>query len=315
MNEKPVIAITMGDPAGIGPEISLKAAAQVKDICTPVIIGDRTVLEQVAEQLELERPEKMLDCRFISEPVVPGKLDKRCGEASFGYVVTAIEGAKEGRFNAVVTAPIAKAAWHMAGIHENGHTEVFAKACGINDYAMMFWSPRLVVSLCTIHQSLESVPQTVTTERVHTVTQLTAEAIRKIEHKEPNLCVLGLNPHAGEAGAFGHEDDTIITPAIEQARAAGCQVTGPMPADAAFMPHNLSAFDAFIAMYHDQGTIPFKMISMHDGVNTTLGLPIIRTSVDHGTAFDIAWQNKASESSLVSAIQLAVKLSQKQEIS
>lgn len=311
MNEKPVIAITMGDPAGVGPEISLKAAAQVEEICSPVIVGDRAVLEQVAKELNLSLPEAMLDCGFIRRPVVPGKLDAACGEASFGYVISAIEGAKDGRFDAVVTAPIAKAAWHMAGIHENGHTEVFAKACGIEDYAMMFWSPRLVVSLCTIHQSLQSVPQTLTAERVQTVTELTGEAIRKIEGKEPKLCVLGLNPHAGEAGAFGSEDDEIIVPAIARAKADGWNVTGPMPADAAFMPHNLPAFDAFVSMYHDQGTIPFKMISMHDGVNTTLGLPIIRTSVDHGTAFDIAWQNKASESSLVSAIQLAVKLAQK----
>ncbi|MFC1468144.1 4-hydroxythreonine-4-phosphate dehydrogenase PdxA [Verrucomicrobiota bacterium] len=311
MSENLVIAITMGDPAGVGPEISLKAAAQVKDICTPVIVGDRAVLEQVAEKLSLPLPETVLDCRFISDAVEPGKLDKAYGEASFGYVISAIEGAKDGRFDAVVTAPIAKAAWHLAGIYENGHTEVFAKACGIEDYAMMFWSPRLVVSLCTCHQSLESVPHTLTAERIHTVTRLTGEAIRKIEGKEPKLAVLGLNPHAGEAGAFGTQDDEIIAPAIELAKAEGWDVTGPMPADAAFMPHNLPAFDGFVTMYHDQGTIPFKMISMHDGVNTTLGLPIIRTSVDHGTAFDIAWQNKASESSLVSAIQLAVKLAQK----
>jgi len=298
----------MGDPAGIGPEISLKAANQVTEICTPVLVGDRTVLEQVADKLGLSLPETILDCKFISEPVMPGKLNAKYGEASFGYVISAIEGAKANKFDAVVTAPIAKAAWHMAGIYENGHTEVFAKACGIKDYAMMFWSPRLVVSLCTIHQSLASVPQTLTAERVKKVTELTGEAIRKIEDKEPKLCVLGLNPHAGEAGAFGTEDDTIIKPAIEQVKADGWDITGPMPADAAFMPHNLPAFDAFISMYHDQGTIPFKMVSMHDGVNTTLGLPIIRTSVDHGTAFDIAWQNKASESSLISAIELAVKL-------
>lgn len=309
MNKKPVIAITMGDPAGVGPELCLKAAEQVKDICTPVIVGDRSVLQQVADQLDLPIPDSILDCQFITEPVVPGTLNKDYGEASFGYVITAIEGAKSDKFDAVVTAPIAKAAWHMAGIHENGHTEVFAKACGITDYAMMFWSPRLVVSLCTCHQSLESVPHTLTTERVHTVTRLTGEAIRKIEGKEPKLVVLGLNPHAGEAGAFGSQDDQIIAPAIALAKADDWEVTGPMPADAAFMPHNMAIFDGFVTMYHDQGTIPFKMISMHDGVNTTLGLPIIRTSVDHGTAFDIAWQNKASESSLISAIQLAVKLS------
>ena len=308
MTEKPIIAITMGDPAGVGPEICLKAAAQVADICTPVIVGDRAVLEQAAKQLDLSLPEKILDCGFITEPVQPGVLNKACGEASFGYVITAIEGAKAGTFDAVATAPISKAAWHLAEINENGHTEVFAKACGIEEYAMMFWSPRLTVSLCTCHQSLETVPHTLTTERVQKVTELTGEAIRKIDGKEPKLAVLGLNPHAGEAGAFGKQDDEIIAPAITAARADGWDVEGPIPADAAFMPHNREKFDGFVTMYHDQGCIPFKMISMHDGVNTTLGLPIIRTSVDHGTAFDIAWQNKASESSLVSAIQLAVKL-------
>jgi 4-hydroxythreonine-4-phosphate dehydrogenase len=308
MNEKLTIAITMGDPAGIGPEICLKAAEQVKEFCTPVIVGDRAVLEQVATLLDLPLPEMILDCGFITEPVVPGVLNKECGEASFGYVITAIEGAKAGKFNAVATAPISKAAWHMAGIHENGHTEVFAKACGIEDYAMMFWSPRLVVSLCTCHQSLETVPHTLTSARIQKVTELMGEAIRKIEGKEPKLAVLGFNPHAGEAGAFGKQDDDIIAPAVIAARADGWDVEGPIPADAGFMPHNREKFDGFVTMYHDQGCIPFKMISMHDGVNTTLGLPIIRTSVDHGTAYDIAWQNKAGESSLVSAIKLAIKL-------
>ncbi len=308
MTQKPVIAITLGDPAGIGPEIVLKAVPQVSEFCKPIVIGDIAVIQQVAEKLNLEIPENIVDCGFITKEIEPGKIDADCGEASFGYVISAIEGAKAGKFDAVVTAPIAKAAWHQAGIHENGHTEVFAKACGIDDYAMMFWSPRLVVSLCTIHQSLVSVSETLTKERVQSVTKLTNDAIRRIEEKEPKICVCGINPHAGENCAFGNEEQLSIIPAIEELKNQGLDIVGPLPADAAFMPHNLNAFDAFVTMYHDQGCIPFKMISMHDGVNTTLGLPIIRTSVDHGTAFDIAWQNKASESSLISAIKLAAKL-------
>ena len=303
------IAITMGDPAGVGPEISIKAAQAMRDKCQPVIIGDRSVLDQCATELELTLDCEIIDCQQISEPVQPGEIKAEYGTASFAYIQHAIAGLKTGKFDAVATAPIAKAAWHKAGIYENGHTEVFAKACNIEDYTMMMWSPRLVVSFVTIHQSLISVPQTITPQRVERNINLLGTALKKISGINPKIAVLGINPHAGEAGAFGDEDQRLIEPAIQAAKAQGWDVTGPLPADAAFMPHNRERFDGFVTMYHDQGCIPFKMISLEDGVNTTLGLPIIRTSVDHGTAFDIAWKNKAFPNSLIAAMQLAIKLS------
>jgi 4-hydroxythreonine-4-phosphate dehydrogenase len=176
---------------------------------------------------------------------------------------------------------------------------------------MLFYSPRLVVSFVTCHQSLRSVPDSLTVEGIRRVTALTGEALRRIRGREPRLVVLGLNPHAGEEGLFGNEEKLIIAPAVELARKDGWNVEGPIPPDAAFMPHVMSRYDGHVTLYHDQGAIPFKMISLHDGVNVTMGLPIVRTSVDHGTAYDIAWQGKANESSLISAIRLAAALAPK----
>lgn len=329
----PIIAITQGDPAGIGPEICLKAVAsqEVQNFCHPIIIGDRTVLAQAAERLNLPLPPvtftveeafkpgalkklmtpALVDCACLSGEVIPGKAVRENGEASYRYITTAIEGASGRVFDAVATAPITKTTLHMAGIHEPGHTEIFAKLTGTDNFAMLFYSPRLVVSFVTCHQSLRSVPDSLTTEGIRRVANLTAQALRQIRGREPKLVILGLNPHAGEAGLFGNEDARIVAPAVELCRQDGLLVEGPIPPDAAFMPYALARYDGHVTLYHDQGSIPFKMVSLHDGVNVTMGLPIIRTSVDHGTAYDIAWQGRASESSLISAVKLAAVLAQK----
>ena len=331
LQAKPLIAITMGDPAGIGPEICLKAVwnEEVLGFCRPVIVGDRRVLAQVAERLGLWMPKTVIriadcglriadfqniefpalvDCGCILEDVTPGVATEANGRASYKYITTAIEGALAGVFDATTTAPITKTTLHMAGIHDPGHTEIYARLTGTENFAMLFYSPRLVVSFVTCHQSLRSVPDSLTVEGIRRVTALTGEALRRIRGREPRLVVLGLNPHAGEERLFGDEDADIIAPAVELARRDGWNVEGPVPPDAAFMPHAVAKYDGHVTLYHDQGAIPFKMVSLHDGVNVTMGLPIVRTSVDHGTAYDIAWQGKASESSLISAIRLAAAL-------
>ena len=337
MNHKPLIVLTQGDPAGVGPELCLKAIArsEVLDVCRPVILGDVNVLKQIAHRLKLELPHKVLrpdqvgedraaleaavagapagviiDCDCIKDKVEPGKPTRAAGEASYRYITLAIDGAMGGLFDGIATAPITKATLQMAGYHEPGHTEILGHRTGSKDFAMMLYSPRLAVSFATIHQSLRSVPDDLTTAKIRRVTHLTAQTIRRIRGREPRLAILGLNPHAGEDRMFGHEEHDVIVPAIEQCRADGLHVEGPIPPDAAFMPHALERFDAHVTMYHDQGSIPFKMISLHDGVNVTLGLPIVRTSPDHGTAYDVAWQGTANPSSLIAAIRLAAVLSE-----
>ncbi len=326
---KPLIAITQGDPAGIGPEICLSVLQdeQVLRCCRPVLVGDRRVLEQVASRLGLSMPARvvnagevftckdlnsgeplLIDCGVIHEPIEPGKPTRLAGQASYRYIELAIKGAMRGLFGGVVTAPITKTTLLLAGIHEPGHTEIFARLTGTQDFAMMLYSPRIAVSFVTCHQSLRSVPDALTIENIERVTALTGKTLRALRGKEPKIAVLGLNPHAGEDGMFGHEDREIVAPAVERCRQAGWDAEGPIPPDAAFMPHALQRFDGHVTLYHDQGSIPFKMISMHDGVNITMGLPIIRASVDHGTAYNIAWRGEASSSSLISAIELAAKM-------
>jgi 4-hydroxythreonine-4-phosphate dehydrogenase len=328
--DRPLIALTQGDPAGIGPELCLKVIADpnVLAACVPVIVGDRSVLAQVAERLNLALPAHifdpetfldpatttdldqpaLVDCAVIDQPIQPGKPTRIAGEASYRYIQLAIQAALAGIVGGVATAPITKTTINMAGIKEPGHTEVFGRLTGCDNFAMMLYSPRIAVSFVTCHQSLRSVPSDLSVEAIRRVTDLTGRTLRRIRGREPHLAVLGLNPHAGEDGIFGREEIDIVAPAVQLARADGWDVEGPVPPDAAFMPHALKRIDGHVTLYHDQGSIPFKMISMHDGVNITMGLPIVRTSVDHGTAYDIAWQGKASHSSYVSAIELAAKL-------
>jgi 4-hydroxythreonine-4-phosphate dehydrogenase len=231
------------------------------------------------------------------------------GRASYGYIQAAIDAALGGRVAAVVTAPINKEALHAAGFQFPGHTEIFAQRTSAPRSCMMQYSEQITCSFVTVHVGYAEVPELLTESRILEVIELTASALRQIRQREPRLVVCGLNPHAGEQGLFGNrEEERVIRPAVAAAREQGIQVEGPLPPDTAFLVENRQTTDAFVCMYHDQGHIPVKALAFDTAVNTTLGLPIIRTSVDHGTAGDIAWQGKARPHSLFAAMKLALKL-------
>ncbi len=309
----PRIAITIGDPSGIGPEIALKALAEagLETWCRPVLIGSRALLRRVARRLALPLP-KLVDepplPGFDAAAVVPGVVQAACGAAGAAWVETAIDGCRTGRYDAMVTCPLNKAALHAGGVPFPGHTELLAARCGVAGEAMMMYHRRLAVVLATCHQSLASVPATLQRARIVEVGRLFADALRRLRRGEPRLAVCGLNPHAGEDGLFGDEDQRIIAPAVAELRALGIAADGPLPPDTAFTPANRRRYAGHVCQYHDQGLIPFKALAFDEGVNVTLGLPIVRTSVDHGTAFDIAWRGVAQHRSLVEALRLAVRL-------
>ncbi len=320
----PRIAVTMGDPAGIGPEICLHLLkdASLAATCVPVVFGDAGVLRRVAEKLKIpftapvvgEAPAAagpaVLDLRCMdAATVVPGKVDATCGDAAFRCVIAAIEAGLAGKVDAVATGPLNKEAMHAAGHKYPGHTEIFAERMQAPRSCMMLTSPELTCSFATVHVGYHEVPGLLSVQRIRDVIELTAEAMQRIRGRAPKLAVCGLNPHAGENGLFGQrEEEKFIVPAIAAARAQGLQIEGPLPPDTAFLPGRRRATDAFICMYHDQGHIPLKALAFDSAINTTLGLPVIRTSVDHGTAFDIAWQGKANPASLGEAVRLAARL-------
>ena len=242
----------------------------------------------------------------------PGTVTADTGAASFAYINRAIDAALAGHVAAVTTAPINKEALAKAGIKFPGHTEIFADRAGSDRWCMMQHSEEITCTFVTVHVGYADVPGLLTRERVLEVIELSAEGLERIRGRRPKVVVCGLNPHAGEHGLFGdREEERIILPAIEDARAKGIDVEGPLPPDTAFLPWKRKATDVFVCMYHDQGHIPVKALAFDSAVNTTLGLPIIRTSVDHGTALDIAWQGKANPSSLFSALNLATSLATK----
>jgi len=288
---RPRLAVTVGDPSGIGPEITLKAIRDPRVIlaCRPTIYGPHT-----AEDLR----------RFPT-----GRIDAGSGKAAYDAVVAATQAAIAGDVDAVVTAPINKASFAAAGLVWRGHTELLAHLCGVTDVAMMFWSERLSVVLATIHVPLREVANRLTTDGLQKTIELTARTLPDFGIVHPRIGVAGLNPHAGEGGLLGDEDERIVKPAIQRVLAQGVRVAGPIPADTLFVRAARGEFDVVIAAYHDQGLVPVKLLSFGKAVNVTLGLPIIRTSVDHGTAFDIAGAGVADESSLVEAILLAARLS------
>jgi 4-hydroxythreonine-4-phosphate dehydrogenase len=309
----PRIAVTMGDPAGIGPEICLRLLAQadLARVCTPVVLGDIGVLRRVGEKLKLPfDASRVVDLGAVAvEDVLPGRIDARCGEAAYRYVVAAINAALAGEFDAIATAPLHKEALHAAGYHYPGHTEIFAERMQAERFCMMLTAPEITCSLVTVHVGLGEVAALLTEERIGAVIDLTAAAMRRLRGREPRLVVCGLNPHAGEGGLFGQqEEERIIAPAVAAARAAGLEIVGPLPPDTAFLPARRARTEAYICMYHDQGLIPLKALAFDSAINITLGLPIVRTSVDHGTAFDIAWQGKANPASLEEAVRLAARL-------
>lgn len=245
-----------------------------------------------------------------AESIVPGRVSAECGAAAFGFVQSAIEAARAGSVDAVATAPVHKEALRLAKVPYPGHTEIFTALTGAQRSCMMLWSEVLTVSMATTHIGYAEVPQCLDARRILDVIELTAEALVLMNGHEPRLAVCGLNPHAGEHGLFGNrEEEKLVEPAVKEARAKGMSIEGPLPPDTAFTAERRKRFDAIVCLYHDQGHIPFKMLAFDDGVNITLGLPIVRTSVDHGTAFDIAWKGIARPTSLFKAIECAVRLS------
>ena len=243
------------------------------------------------------------------DELVHGQVTALGGRASYQYLTEAIEAALSGKVDAVVTAPINKASLRAAGFSYPGHTEILSEKTGTRDYGMMLTSPELTCSLATTHVPISEVPGLLTSEAILRLIRLTDVAIRKIRNRDDaRLTVLGLNPHAGEEGLFGDEEARIIQPAIDEARREGFTVRGPVPPDTAFLPAIRKETDGYICMYHDQGLIPLKTLAFDTAVNVTLGLPLIRTSVDHGTAYDIAWKNKVQTSSMVAALKLAKDL-------
>lgn len=310
------LAITMGDPAGVGPEVCLhllREASTLLPDATPVIYGDQAIMDRVAETTGLPGAvrEQVHHLTSLDDPssVQPGQVSATCGQAAFDYLSAAIDDARSGDLDAIVTAPLNKEALHAAGLRFPGHTEILAEQCRAERSCMLQYSDEVTASFVTCHCGYAEVPALLTSERLREVIDLTHEAVRQIKGAPPKLIALGLNPHAGEHGLFGNdEEERIIVPEVEAARARGINISGPIPPDTAFIPATRATTDAFICMYHDQGHIPLKALAFDRAVNVTLGLPIVRTSVDHGTAFDIAWQGKANPGSMFAAAKLAVKL-------
>jgi 4-hydroxythreonine-4-phosphate dehydrogenase len=284
---KPLVAITAGDPAGIGPEIAVKAAADpsVRERCETKIYGPST-------EDELARFER-------------GRVSAAAGRAAYDAIVRAVADAVRGDVQAIATAPINKASFAAAGLAWKGHTDLLAHLTGAPRGVMMFYSERLRVILATVHIPLSQVPSALTRDALEGVVRLTAAELPRFGFPAPRLAVAGLNPHAGELGLLGSEDRDVLAPAIAACRAKGIDVAGPFPADTIFLRAMQGEFDAVIACYHDQGLIPMKMAAFGKAVNVTLGLPIIRTSVDHGTAFDIAGTGRADPGSMIEAVKLA----------
>ncbi len=338
MSVLPVLAITMGDPASIGPEIAVKALLQqmIHDICKPLLVGDAAVFEQIIDKLKL--PAKVNAVSSVSEAKFQigtidvydlkitdisklefGKINAMCGEASFQAVKKAIELAIAGEVDGTVTGPINKKSINEAGHHFAGHTEIYAHYTGTRKYAMLLVEDNINVIHVSTHVSLRQACDLVKKERIIQVIELIVDGLKRLGKTNLKIGVAGLNPHSGDNGLFGTEDIEEIMPAVEEAKRLGYNVEGPVPPDTLFAKAAMGAYGGVVAMYHDQGHIPFKLAGFKwnavkqqmdsvKGVNITLGLPIIRTSVDHGTAFEIAGKGIASADAMVLAIESAVQL-------
>ena len=326
-DSRPILAITLGDPAGIGPEVVLKALGhgEVFDICRPLVVGDSGVLKRAAAWLEVEpRFERiaeivsggyaegtvpLLDLANVELAETPvGQVSAGAGRAAVEYVMRACDLAMAGQVEAVVTAPLNKEAMHRAGFLYPGHTELLAERTGAERVSMLLVGPALRVVHVSTHVSLEEAIRRVTPARVLEVIELAHRSCRMLGIEAPRIAVAGLNPHASENGLFGMQEAERIQPAIEMARARGWTVSDPQPPDTVFLRATRGEFDIIVAMYHDQGHIPMKLLAFDSGVNVSIGLPILRTSVDHGTAFDIAGTGQASEESMLAAIRVAVTM-------
>jgi 4-hydroxythreonine-4-phosphate dehydrogenase len=321
---KPIIGVTMGDPAGIGPEICAKAltAPEIQMVANCLVIGDRKAMRQglkVAKipNIEINPIKKISEAKFIrgtidvfdlnnvSPRLKIGQVSRAAGKAAFEYIDKAIRLARDGKIDAITTAPINKEAIHKAGHRFQGHTEILAARTKAKNYAMLFVSDTLWIMLVTTHLPLRDVSKNLDKKKILRTIKLAHETLFKLREKKPRIGVAGLNPHAGEAGIFGDEEIKIIKPAVDEARKLGINVKGPISPDAIFYLANIGMFDLVVAMYHDQGLIPLKLLSFNKSVNVTVGLPIIRTSVDHGTGFDIAGKGWAKPQSLIEAIKVA----------
>ncbi|MBW2040237.1 MAG: 4-hydroxythreonine-4-phosphate dehydrogenase PdxA [Deltaproteobacteria bacterium] len=324
----PIIAITMGDPAGIGPEIIVKALVE-RDIfakCRPLVLGDEKIFSYTIQWMKaplaikrIRGPEEgefipgilnLIVLTDLSLDEVPlGMPQRERGEAAYRYIERGVEMAQAGIVDAMVTAPISKEALNYAGHPFPGHTELLAAMTGAEDYVMMLAGPRLRVALVTIHLPLREVSPSLTIGRVKRTIVTTFQGLMEyFGIRSPKLAVAALNPHAGEGGLFGSEEGEVILPAIEECRREGIKVDGPLPSDSLFFHAAQGGYDAVVSMYHDQGLIPLKLLHFREGVNITLGLPIIRTSVDHGTGYDIAGQGVADPTSLINAIKVAAEM-------
>ena len=336
----------MGDPAGVGPETIVRAWADraVLEVCRPFVIGYPTILTRAAELIrspakvvriassdEAAADSLTIPCLACGDAaaeadaitIEPATIDPRAGQAAYDALILAVDLALAGRVDGIVTAPLHKAALWRAGHHYPGHTELLAERCGVPEFAMMLYlgpgdvvrgPAGLGVVHVTLHMALREVFAQLNTAAILSKIKLADTALRRLRQfhglsdERPRIGVAALNPHAGEEGLFGDEEQTLIAPAVEQARAAGIDATGPLPTDTLMARARDGQFDAVVAMYHDQGHIALKLLNMHGAVNVTLGLPIVRTSVAHGTAFDLAWQGRAEWSGMVEAIRVAAGL-------
>ena len=326
---KPVLGITMGDAAGIGAEIIVKSLADkhLYEIAQPIVIGDKKMMQRALDLLQ--SPLKinvvanldnlnakygtidLVDLDNVPADLPYSQVDPRAGKAAYEYVEKAVQYAMENKIQAVVTAPLNKEALHAGGKMFPGHTEILAQLSGTKDYSMMLVSEKLRVIHVTTHVQLRKACDLVKKERVLTVIKLADENAKMLGFKQPRVAVAGLNPHSGENGMFGDEDRKEIVPAVEAAKQLGINASGPIPPDTVFhRAANLNEFDIVVVMYHDQGHIPIKLLGFDTGVNVTVGLPFIRTSVDHGTAFPIAGKGIADSKSMTESLYLAAQMAQ-----
>ena len=324
-----IIAVTMGDPAGIGPEIIIKSLVEGELSGSAVVVVGcaqtlrRILALKVTPQAELRIIEQVAEAQFalgvinvIDEPLAdpqglqPGVVQAQAGDLAYRCVKRASALAMAGEVSAIATAPLNKEALHLAGHNYPGHTELLAKLTDSKDYAMVLYTDQLKVIHVTTHIALRKFLDTLNETRVKTVIQVANNFLKRVGYTQPRIAVAGVNPHAGENGLFGDEEIRIVEPAVQAMKAQGIDVTGPCPPDTVFMQCHEGQYDMVVAMYHDQGHIPLKLLGFYDGVNITAGLPFIRTSADHGTAFDIAWTGKAKSESMATSIALAMQISQ-----
>ncbi len=336
----PQIALTMGDVSGIGPQMldAMSCCSELHNICQPIIYGNAEILRRASQRSGSSL--QVISIDSVSDKIsfkagtaycidrgnnnvidaVPCEVDARSGQAAYDYLVSAIDDCLSGQVDAITTAPLNKESLRLAGIQYPGHTEVLADRCQVSDFGMMLYLPHsdvirpgngLGIVHATLHTSIDSVPGLLKTQEIYEKIRLISILMNRMGTVTPRIAVCALNPHAGEHGLFGDEEARIIAPAVVQSKASGLDVTGPLPADTLIRRAVGGEFDAVVAMYHDQGHIPFKLLGFDQAVNITLGLPIIRTSPSHGTAFDIAWTETAPDTTgIMEAIKAAVKLTE-----